>query len=243
MRQRRSVQIFNFSFVDILATTIGVLLFVLLMAVLSQSGVAAYTKLLRTLEDVEQECTEAAGQVQEAKQDYEAAVEEGKKPPPETEDVLKRAASVEKKNQELADLLDEMQERVEELETQKQEAQERIAEAKDAHPEGAKLMLPKAEGGARATAIHVDCRSNGLVILGTNVQTGKTQRQFCATDDIEKEGSHFRRLVKSVKGQKRRVIVLWVRPDGVAAADKAIEIATEAEAPVGWEPADKNWAF
>ena len=54
-RRRRPIRLFSFSFVDILATTIGVLVFILLMAVLNQSGLVEYSQWTRKLEAAEAE--------------------------------------------------------------------------------------------------------------------------------------------------------------------------------------------
>lgn len=260
VRRRRQVELFSFSFVDILATTIGVLLFILLMAVLNQSGVTEYAKMAKKVKSAETQREEAARQVKEAEEALRKALDETRRA---RENASGRAAGFAMQAQEMAAEREKQraaneaaQARIRALKAQKDElekknkslsqtlqAQQAQAQTQTQTPAATGLqMLPKAKGGAEGVAVHVDCRKDGLVILGSDVTSGDGQREFCPLGEIPSSNSAFGKLVQRTKRSSGQVLVLWVRPDGVASADKAIK-AARGKVPLGWEPADKDWTF
>jgi len=252
MRRVREVQLFNFSFLDILATVIGVLLFILLMAILHQSGIADYAEWEQKLNEAQARASAAEEAEVQAKAAYEVARQETQRvrneATGEAAAMATEAGRLADASQALADQVAAAERRAKELKDRRERLAEQVANQQAAvENEGAEYRLPKAAGGAGASPVHVDCRKEGLVILGLDVTSGVTSREVCPVDDIEKPGGAYRRLIARVKKSRSagrpEVIVLWVRPDAVDTADKAITAAEEAKAPLGWEPADSNWAF
>ena len=137
---------------------------------------------------------------------------------------------------------------VEQLTTQRDSQKRQLATLeREQRKAGARLRLPQAFGGAAAVPVHIDCRREGLVILGTDVAGGRAARRTCPRRMIARERSTFLELVGRVRGRKlapsRQVIVFWIRPEGIESATKAIKIARNAGAPIGWEPAGTDWEF
>jgi len=247
------VRLFNFSFVDILATTIGVLLFILLMAVVNQSGLLAHSRWTRAVARAKAGVAKAAEAEKEGKARYEAALERTKgavaKIPPNAAAVAKRAQEIAEQNTRLAAESRAVRNEVRTLRAGKAAAEREIARLKKSESEGKRLKLPVAARKGNEVAVHVDCRRDGLVIIGSDPTKGAESRDRCPTRRIGDANSAFGRLLKRVRevrnsGQAREaVLVLWIRPDGIAAADAAIRAAEEANVPLGWEPAEKDWLF
>ena len=110
-------------------------------------------------------------------------------------------------------------------------------------------MLPKAQQSGTRVPVHVDCQKDRLVILGSDVTKGADRRKTCMAASIAKPASAIGRLLREMRtaagrrsGQEE-VIVLWIRPDGIAVANRAMAAARKARVPLGWEPADRDWRF
>ena len=309
MRKSRDVQLFSFSFVDILATTIGVLLFILLMAVINQSGFVECSQWAKTVADTESERDQAARDVAQARAQYELAQKQTREAmedmPPDAKTAARKAQDLAEQNARLATSNRERQKKVAALQEQAAAVENRVQRLRQ-QPDTSgsrRYMLPKAEQRSNEIAIHVDCRSDGVVILGSDVSAANEGRETCPTDDIGKTNSAFGRLIKQLQQRpeanpdtvrfkngkvlrgkiieetnngivllrqtgrgsraklpfkksaiaeitrgkserhREKVIVLWVRPDGISAADAAIKAAKKAKVPLGWEPADADWVF
>jgi hypothetical protein len=302
-RRGRDVQLFSFSFVDILATTIGVLLFILLIAVMNQSGMAEYADVARQIE----EAKAAEEQSQHALQTTESDLAEAQEATRRTleqsgdakpADLAKQARQISAENAKAKAANDASRRRIELLEIQREaQAKRRRAMRSATTASGKKYMLPQAKEGSNESVVHVDCRSDGVTIMGAALADDKLKWRFCPEADIAKADSAFGRLLvnlkkkhldsvelkngdvvkgKIVKESKRvievnipkkgkrrtrrvkypmglvkrivrkpkaRVVVLWVRPDGIKAANLAIQVTRKAGVDLGWEPADRDWAF
>ena len=87
------------------------------------------------------------------------------------------------------------------------------------------------------------------MILGRDVTKGADRRETCLAARIGDPRSAFGRLLRRVKAAALRpsgqeeVVVLWIRPDGIAVANRAMAAARKARVPLGWEPADRDWRF
>ena len=249
MRRRRSVQLFSFSFVDILATNIGVLLFILLMAVINESGFAAYRQWTQAVKDAEAELAAMAPRISEAKARYQQAhaetIQEMTKPIRGRGEIAQQVRYLTESNSKLNAKNQQTRQSIGSLEKEKENIADTAARIKSARPPDQKgYMFPKAREKTGAVAIHVDCRSDGLVVMGADVTVGVENRETCPTSRIASPGSPFMRLIDRLKRLRgKEVIVLWVRPDGIDAADKAIKAARNATVALGWEPANKDWSF
>lgn len=248
-RRRREVQIFSFSFLDILATTLGVLLFILLFAILNRSGIGASAEWQKRLEGQRGEQVAVQRRAELAKRAHDQAVSE-------TQEVRKagaglsgnRAAEVAETNEALDRAIQETKNEIKGLEDRIASVRRQVDELEGGLRGSDKgvAKLPKAKGGGRGRPIHVDCQRDGVFILGADVEAEKESRRFCATDGINDAGNAFDQLIGDIQGgrlPRDSVIVLWVRPDGVKAAKAAIQMARQAKVRLGWEPADQDWEF
>jgi len=256
MKKRRQVQLFNFSFVDILATTIGVLLFILIMAVLNLSGTVAHAEWTHQAAVAGQQVADLAGQLADAQAahdqavaDHDAAMQaaagDNHAIAGQVSDLARRNRELDTANQALRDKLSQLQDQAAKLKGQRQALA--AAAAEEAPADAGHYILPQAHGGAKAIPVHVDCRADGLVIIGRDVKSPRAQRIAIPADAIAAPDSAFRTLVSQVAGKQhgpnREVLVLWIRQAGIVNAYAAIKVAKDTGAPLGWEPALDDWSF
>ena len=256
MRRRREVSIFSFAFLDILATTIGVLIFLLLLAAVDQSGIAEAQKLEQMLVHARTRSASAQQQVRQAEQELaqkRAAARAAQRelsnlarPTPRAsagELLTKERARCRLQSQELERKIDAAKQR---LERANKNVASHQAALNNAHGRGQTRHLPEAVGGADTIAVHVDCRKDSLVILGAQPGAWAAPRQTCPKDALASSTSPYQKLIAQVKQSQAQPkgklsIVLWVRPDGIGAADKALALALRQGVPIGLEPADADW--
>jgi hypothetical protein len=233
---------FSFGFLDILATTIGVLIFIMLFAALSHSGAPEVMELLAQEDELEQELQAAHQQVEQARREHENA----KKATAKAREALGQEAS--SIDRQAADLEEENEDILHDIEDARRESDrlERQLEGLEDEPAGP-AVVPRARKKSRVVPYHVDCRESGLVLLGPNMEYRGNNRLRVKVGNIDDNHGSYRRLLNRIKrrgrGPNRGVLVLWVRPDGVKAADEAIKEAQDMGVSVGWEPADSDWAF
>lgn len=254
-RRRKKASMFSFAFLDILATVVGVLIFLLLMGVLSQSGAVEASQWQRKYDELDDELAEAQARAADARkryQDARAAAEDARRElSGEAARVAGQAAAVQEENDGIEQEIRAARDRVGGLEgkiTALEHKKDQLEKERDrlAQP-GRPHMLPRAEGGARATPIHVDCRESELIIMGADVGDSSVKRIHVPADRIEDAGGSYSKLLDGITKRNARrnptVLVLWVRPDGIKTADTAINVAKERDVPLGWEPADSDWEF
>jgi len=256
MRKRRDVNLFNFSFVDILATTVGVLLFILLMAILNQSGLAAHTFWTQQLEDAKAEARAATRAARDAQANYASARERARQAStrtrPQAAALARQAQRAADDNARRAAANEQTRKRILALKRSLRQLDADIVRLQKttARPtQGKRLMLPVADKATNKTAVHVDCQRQGLVIIGSKVDAGRASRTLCPASRILDPRSAFGSLLDAMRPADQsgsgpeRVLVLWIRPDGIPTADRALRAARRARVPVGWEPADADWTF
>ena len=253
MRKRREVLIFSFSFIDILATTIGVLLFIMLMAILNQSGITADSEMDEELKTARQKLANAEQSLHVAEQAFAKAWDDA-------QDARQHDSGGAQRPSRAATLAEEIRA----AETQNMELERRMANARKSAANlqndiearrnalgsvDGTAMLPKVKGGSAAKPMHVDCRPDNLLILGDLNDPQGRLHTLCHLDNIKQPNSSFAQFVHRVKrtasqpGAQREVVVLWIRPGGSKVADHAIGVAREAGVAIGWEPADRDWVF
>ena len=246
--RRRPIQVFNFSFLDILATTIGVLLFILLLSVLQQSGWGDVVQWQEKLRQAQSDREDAVAAGQRAIAQQEAARRELEEARQAAAGAATEAAALARESERIEARIKTTRDGMETLSARKSELERRTVELR-ASVDAPELerKLPKAAGGAEAEPVHVDCGNGALVIMGTDLTLPGRPRETVPISDIPRPDSAFGRLMRDVKENsvagRAQVIVLWVRPDGIDTADKAIEAARRADVPLGWEPANADWAF
>jgi hypothetical protein len=233
MRPRARTEMFNFSFLDILATVLGVLLFILLFAILNQS------ELHKQSEEFER--SHLLGKASET-------LEEGRAEGEKAQDLRAEIEGITPKIESLEKLHKSINEDIEELKEQCESREENIAalEKERERKKGMGMKLPNASGGGRGEPFHIDCTKDGLILLGTNLEEGRDSRKRCSSGDIEKADGPFGKLLKDISSGRRSkdtVLVLWIRPDGVESGRLAMDAARKAEVRMGYEPADQQWSF
>lgn len=251
MRKRRQIAIFSFSFVDVLATTVGVLIFILLTAVLNVSGVVTCSQWRRDAMEAESKRDLAELNAQTARSVYRRMsrrLEMARMALADTSESVREAQEHSAGNRKLQAENETLQAEVDRLAARRDSHRRQLAALKrEGRSTGARHRLPLAVGGSAAVPVHVDCRKEGLVVLGTDVVGGRADRTACPVHQIANERGVFFHLVDRVRRRKlmpdRQVLVFWVRPDGIESASKAAQVARAAGAPLGWEPADSDWDF
>ena len=251
MRKRRQIAIFSFSFVDVLATTVGVLVFVLLTAVLNVSGVVTCSQWRRDAMEAESRHNDAERNARAARRVYRRMsrrLETARMALADASESVREAQKRSSENRQLQAENEALRAEVDRLTTRRDSHRRQLATLKrGGRSTGARHRLPLAVGGAAAVPVHVDCRKEGLVVLGTDVVAGRADRTACPSRQIADERGVFFLLVDRVRSRKlmpdRQVLVFWVRPDGIESASKATQVARAAGAPLGWEPADSDWEF
>lgn len=251
MRKRRQIAVFSFSFVDVLATTVGVLIFVLLTAVLNVSGVVTRSQWRQDALDAELKHRDAELGARTTRSVYRRMsrrLEMARMSLADSSEAVRDAQTASSENRRLQAENDTLRAQVDRLTARRdRQRRQQAAITREGRGTGSRCRLPLAVGGAAAVPVHVDCRKEGLVILGTDIVGGRADRTSCPRRRIADEHGVFRHLVERVGGRKlmpdRQVVVLWVRPGGIETATKAIKLARAAGAPLGWEPADSDWEF
>lgn len=252
MRRRRETTIFSFAFLDILATTIGVLMFIMLMAAFQQSGMTEAQKLDDQLKAEQAKLAAAQQRGKQAEAEYQGAAAAEKAAQEKLSDLASSSSSGDRKaqaeNVRLAGKAAQIEGKIAEAERRRKGSNQTLAalevEAERARGHGTRLRLPKAIAGASTTPVHVDCQSEKVVILGARTDEGLGQRQSCPRALLKQPDKPFVKLLGQVKNSKGKMsIVLWIRPDGVKTANEAISIARQHKARLGYEPADKDWTF
>jgi hypothetical protein len=245
MIPKREIQIFNFAFLDILTSTLGALLFIFLLALINQMGLVAADKIIKQIEKAEADLTNATVAAHAAFGNctnlQATIVGLEKNSSGVTQQVVRVAAT----NQWLIGQITEIKDQTRSASNQVIILQQAISELQKQTPTSGKSMLPTVIGKTDAIPCHVECNKTGLIILGEDVTRQATKRETCPLKQIETPGSTYRRLLARLHSapNRRLVLVLWVRPDGVAALEKALPLAKEAGVPVGYEPAETDWVF
>ncbi len=256
MKKRGEVKLFNFSFVDILATTIGVLLFIMIMAVLNMSGMVARADAVKTKHETKNKKVELEKQIADLLKKFKDL--EKKKARLSSVKATKNVTGRELQAQILREAnirikgeIAQLKDKIDELNLSIKDQDRKITDKADQirrYKTFSHRMFPQSVGGSSATPVHVECRKDGVVILGTNTeQLGN--RTLCRVGKLSSASSEYGKLIREVaskrnyKGVQKKVIVLWVRPDAFVTSRKAIAAAKKVKAPIGWEPAAADWKF
>ena len=254
MRRRRATSIFSFAFLDILATTIGVLIFMLLLGVVDQGGVLEAHKLEVELAAVNEQAASLERKALNAELDCGKARSAAVAAQQELSAFARTRSSAAHEavgeNAELREHIAELEREIAEQERSRGRVSKAIAllkeEIEETRLRGERLRLPVAVRGAKTIPVHVDCREEGVVVLGTRTGDDPFQRESCPLSRLRESNSPFMRLISRINSAAERneaqmSIVLWVRPEGLKTFRKARRNARKLGVPIGWEPADADW--
>jgi hypothetical protein len=271
-KRDRRVEIFNFSFLDILACTIGLLIFILVMVFILQSGspVADLIALINQ-KKVESSALHAAAdrdiQIAESIEAqftrFDSKVDSSLISQRDAASASRDQAASEfrtnlDKLHRLRDALDQAKkdrlrrggDDLRKTAIELSEARKRLASAKErlAHEMTSGrttdvLLLP--QGGTEGEpkqVLHVECRADKVVLLAIDADGKAHEVGHSAADSLADPNSAFMRAVSQQLSLPRPHVLFWVRPDGIQTLGRALE-ALPPSLPRGFEPADSDWRF
>jgi hypothetical protein len=270
-RRIKQVEIFNFSFLDILACTIGLLIFIMVMVFILQSeGPVADTGAIisKKLGEASQLQESAARDAQIA-QGLESQFD-GLRTPDQPDLSPQRDAA--------RTARDAARVRYDSLEKQLAAAQGRIDEARLArdrsiagslqrakddlavaqeHYQNAEATLAalianaktkhvvqlqqRRNSGDKFRVLHVDCHAN-KVELYRELDGVLVSLGQTAADNLQDQSSAYQTSVASYRQLENGLILFWVRPDGTETFETAMD-AMPKPTTSGFEPADADWSF
>ncbi len=262
--------IFSVSFLDLLACTLGSLLFIMILLFMHTTNMidpTAAPPAVRQIENQLKEATGAAAEQEKALDDaarqtakvmteLASAKEEEKRlnelmgaSPMDRERLMRgQVADVDAKltaaDKDLAELKRQLEE-----ERAKRERVERTRQAiAKSAAEGRKISVPVRGSGnpmaANFTNIyHVICSKDGVAITHESATgASKAEGVRVPRGELKERASAFMAAVGDVRlNSKTHTMILWVRPDGLDTYSQAKNVADESKINVGDEPADADW--
>ncbi len=271
-RQSRQIEIFNFSFLDIMACTIGLLIFIMVMIFVLQSGANS----LQDTSQVASHLTNQISQLQQKAADDErvaAQLEEqqmhaiGADPATlrawnesrELRDkTIEQAKDLEAEVMQLRAMIQSKQIDRKKLERSLAEAEAQLAQATKDHA-AADVALSSASAsvdqhhvlvhqvkvpGASTefNVVHVDCRANEVVIMRIPLNGKAALLGSTPANQISDPRSAFQQILGRERTNDKTVIVFWVRPAGQITFDRARGSLPNGMT-FGYEPAGDDWKF
>ncbi len=256
-RRSREIEIFSFSFLDILACTVGALIFIVVMVVCTTADT-------RGLLQAKQAFEEAKAR----KSSVETAVE---KASGEAAQAEKNLADTKRKNP-AAELVQSARDQTQRAEAQIKEQQEQTAQARAGieklETEQAQQQEEKDKAAGRVEVLKgqlsqrgkdessgkilkmdfeekklipnvVECAASGVINHGS---PGKRTKEETPQKSLATQESAFRQMLVRIKNSRtKEYVVFLVRPDGLDAFEKARELAKALQVTMGWEPVNADW--
>jgi hypothetical protein len=259
-RRRRSVSIFNFSFVDILATTIGVIVFIMVMVLLNVTDTISASG----LEDEVEEARERVRQHQRAAAEWdERAAQQA-----DLQDTYAKAASkaavarqrlnaqrqrnrqLEQEGERLAGELEDLQGAVNGLEERVEGLEERMAQRQDRQREEVAFRIPR-ERPTTKQPFAFECAGGKVYLVASGGSLNKSsysitdmgaalliQRKDSAVGEslaaALRRGSTFQRTLRQADPRKEFAMFV-VREDSFGFFRKLRERVIEAGFDYNWE--------
>lgn len=219
-RGSRDVDIFNFSFLDILSCAVGALIFILVMIILSREEAPADAAPAPRPAATAPAATSAADarERQEQLARQAARLRAG---------LASAATAVTQLTRAIDDRQRELAERRQQRHASKAPPQVRyvpVAQGSGAGP-----------GGTSLRPTHVECRDGHLIIHPGNVKV--RDPQISGIDGPV--GKLIERLERNLETE---TLVLWVWPDGIKTFDRFREVTKSRKINHGWEPMVPEWA-
>ncbi len=271
-RNARQVEIFNFSFLDILACTIGLLIFILVMIFLLQSAtrLTDYKKIIQTrkkaLREVQMEAKSTAiiASSMEAQLSrmpdrrnpqllllLRAASEERNRARQDasvqTAELSSLETGIESQQAQYTQLTHAM---LNSLRSKLATAMRQLAKLQDEQLSAKKQDLSSqvffqpvhTTHNRHFNILHILCSSRGLQILDVHKNGGVSVDLMTPTSEIGDSDSAYRLAVAAISEQPDPLVIFWIYSDGIDAFNEA-----KAEIPsgvhYGYEPALHRWKF
>ena len=271
-RSARQVEIFNFSFLDILACTIGLLIFILVMIFLLQSAtrLTDYRKIIQTkvkaLREVQAEAkstTHIASSIESQlskmrdRRDprllllLKAAREEMRRAKQDadahTTDLSSLQSSIESQQavykQQTEVTLNSLKGKLSTVMRKLAKLQEDQSAARKANAQARVFFQPmNTHSTKRFNILHILCSSRGLQILDVHHNGGVSVALRTPTDAIGDPYSAYGLALAAISERHNPLVIFWIYASGVDAFNQA-----KAEIPLGvrygYEPALHRWKF
>jgi len=268
----RNVEIFNFSFLDILACTIGLLIFIMVMVFILQAGspLVDMSAVVQRKQAAAAADSDAAGRDAAIAEALEAQLAQFTPPEDHGLSARRDAARAERdaaravyaqRTQEARnaraqldaareisrrDSLQAAQGRLKEAEARMKKAQHAMAAAKAPANDGRVTFLPRERPGEHNLGayqvLHVDCQADKVVLLDVDASGITREMGHSPASTLADADSVFGKAVSRQQRFERPLVLFWVRPDGMVTFNRALAVLPE-ELPRGYEPADAAWHF
>jgi hypothetical protein len=269
-RYRRQVEIFNFSFLDILACTIGLLIFIMVMVFVLQSGstaLADYSKIIAgdsnraASLNKQSDADEALAARLEAEVDHVATLVDWnlvnrRNAARAARDFEADRLSADRKT--LADLQSKIQQGLRErddLRTRMNQAATALADAQrrsqnarkreaafDDRKDAPNILLKPSKAAPNSVCLFVDCRKDRVVLLRFPLKGKPQLLGTTKAEDLDLLTSNFMKEIDAQTRLPNPSVVLWVRPDGIETFNKARSMLPTG-LNYGYEPASADWSF
>lgn len=271
-RNARQVEIFNFSFLDILACTIGLLIFILVMIFLLQSAtrLTDYKKIIQSkMKAVRQLQAEAQSTAHIANSiESELSKMRDQRDPQlllllhAAREAMRRArqdANV--RTAELSSLqtgiesqqaiytqqtkvtLSSLRAKLATTMRQLAELQEEQSAVTKANAHSNVFFQPmNSHSRKHFTILHILCSSRGLQILDVHKNGGVSVALMTPTDEITDSDSAYQLAVAAISEKHNPLVIFWIYAGGIGAFTLA-EAEIPADVHYGYEPALHRWKF
>jgi hypothetical protein len=271
-RRSRQIEIFNFSFLDILACTIGLLIFIMIMIFVLQSGgnslqtnaaaEAHFTNQIASLQLRAADDERIAVQLEEQQMKAIGAA-------PDTliawnkartlrdatlqqrieleSDVMQLKASIQSKEVDktkLDRLLVNAEARYAQASKDTATAQAAFSAASTRVDEHHVLVHQIKVPGANADfyVIHVDCRLNEVAIMELPMNGKAKLLGRTPANQLNNAQSSYQQILNQHRNNEKVVVVFWVRPDSHDTFQEA-KASVPSGMNCGYEPASDDWKF
>jgi hypothetical protein len=269
-RRKRSqeIEIFNFSFLDVLACTIGLLIFIMVMAFILQAGspVSDTAAVIRHRGEQIAALDAAADRDQQIAQSVEMELDKvvptgdpqlvsGRNAARAARDAAKTASDSSFKAVAVAQAAvdqaaqhesEQAQADLDQARRDLAAAQFKLVAAMNAAQFSHVTFLPRKSDGsaddARVDVYHIDCQADHVVIYHGETNGALTEIATVASASVAEPDGAFQKTLSAVSSDAGKRLLFWVRPAGVATFND-VKALLAADTPYGFEPADADWVF
>lgn len=271
-RSARQVEIFNFSFLDILACTIGLLIFILVMIFLLQSAsrLTDYKKIIQTKMKALREVQAEAKSTAHIASSIESQLSKMRDRRDPRLLLLLKAARAEMRRarqdahvhttalsslqagiesqqavytQQTKVTLKSLNNKLSAVMRKLAKLQEDQSAARKAHAYASVFFQPmNTHNKKHFNILHILCSSRGLQILDVHHNGGVSVALMTPTDDIGDAHSAYRLAVAAISERHNPLVIFWIYASGVDAFDQAKD-EIPSGVHYGYEPALHRWKF
>jgi hypothetical protein len=267
-KRSREIEIFNFSFLDVLACTIGLLIFIMVMAFILQAGspVADTAAVIRHRVQQTADLDAAVERDRKISQSVEIQLDQVV-PTGDPQLISQRNAARAARDEARAEndlsvkaiaaaqaTVDQATQRESEkaqadLDQTRRElaaTQAKLLAAINAAQVPRVTFLPRRSDGSAdvggADVFHIDCEADHVVIYHSQADGSLNEIATVASASLSDPNSAFEKTMSAVTSDSGKRLLFWVRPAGVATFNVAKDLLGP-DTSYGFEPADAAWVF